>query len=45
MHQDDNPKFIDDLHERIDDSLASIRAVKARSSQTLCMLVSWGPML
>ena len=29
MHQkDDEPKFIADLHERIEDSLASIRAVK-----------------
>lgn len=28
MHQDDNPKFVRDLHERIEDSLASIRAVK-----------------
>jgi hypothetical protein len=28
MHQDDNPKFLDDLHERIDDSLDSIRAIK-----------------
>lgn len=28
MHQDDSPKFIADLHERIDDSLDSIRAVK-----------------
>jgi hypothetical protein len=28
MHQDDTPKFIAELQERIDDSLASIRAVK-----------------
>lgn len=28
MHQDDEPKFVRDLHTRIEDSLESIRAVK-----------------